>query len=86
MLTQQSLKDVFYCPEESEFYSQCIKELVLKQCNNTEIATTKAIELENHKSTIIATVDPKCNIIAIIREFLQVLTVSDIATWSPNPC
>jgi methylase of polypeptide subunit release factors len=37
MLTQQSLKDVFYCPEESEFYSQCIKELVLKQCNNTEI-------------------------------------------------
>ena len=37
MLTQQSLKDVFYCPEESEFYSQCIKELVLKQCNSTEI-------------------------------------------------
>lgn len=37
MLTQQTLKDVFYCPEESEFYSQCIKELVLKQCNPTEI-------------------------------------------------
>ncbi|MBF2017395.1 MAG: SAM-dependent methyltransferase [Rivularia sp. T60_A2020_040] len=37
MLTQQSLKDVFYCPEESEFYSQCIKELVLKQCNKSEI-------------------------------------------------
>ena len=36
MLTQQSLKDVFYCPEESEFYSQCIKELVLKQCNKAE--------------------------------------------------
>lgn len=36
MLTQQSLKDVFYCPEESEFYSQCIKELVLKQCNKSE--------------------------------------------------
>ncbi len=37
MLTQQSLKDVFYCPEESEFYSQCIKEIILKQCNNAEI-------------------------------------------------
>ena len=37
MLTQQSLKDVFYCPEESEFYSECIKELVLKQCNKSEI-------------------------------------------------
>lgn len=37
MLTQQSLKDVFYCPQESEFYSQCIKELVLKQCNESTI-------------------------------------------------
>ncbi|MEA5596193.1 methyltransferase [Rivularia sp. UHCC 0363] len=37
MLTQKTLKDVFYCPEESEFYSRCIKELVLKQCNKSEI-------------------------------------------------
>lgn len=37
MLTQQTLKDVFYCPEESEFYSQCIKELVLKRSNKSEI-------------------------------------------------
>lgn len=37
MLTQQTLKDVFYCPEESDFYSQCIKELVLKQCKKSEI-------------------------------------------------
>jgi methylase of polypeptide subunit release factors len=37
MLTQQSFKDVFYCPQESEFYSGCIKELVLKQCNKSEI-------------------------------------------------
>jgi methylase of polypeptide subunit release factors len=37
MLTQQSLKDVFFCPEESDFYSQCINQLVLKQCNKSEI-------------------------------------------------
>ncbi|MBV6626780.1 MAG: methyltransferase [Rivularia sp. (in: Bacteria)] len=37
MLTQETLRDVFYCPQESEFYSQCIKELVFKQCNLNEI-------------------------------------------------
>lgn len=37
MLTQQTLKDVFYCPEESNFYSRCIEELVLRECNKSEI-------------------------------------------------
>jgi len=37
MLTSsQALKDVFFCPEESNFYSQCLETLVLKNCFNSE--------------------------------------------------
>lgn len=38
MLTSsQRLKDVFYCPEESNFYSYCLKSLVLNQCDRSEV-------------------------------------------------
>ncbi len=30
------MKDVFFCPEESKFYSHCLETLVLSQCNNSE--------------------------------------------------
>ncbi|HCF30770.1 MAG TPA: SAM-dependent methyltransferase [Cyanobacteria bacterium UBA11049] len=37
MLTSsQPLKEVFFCPEESIFYSQCLEVLVLKNCFNSE--------------------------------------------------
>jgi methylase of polypeptide subunit release factors len=37
MLTSsQPLKDVFFCPEESNFYSHCLETLVLKNCFNAE--------------------------------------------------
>lgn len=31
------LKDVFYCPEESNFYSHCLERLVLKECDSSEV-------------------------------------------------
>lgn len=38
MLTSSKpLKDVFYCPEESNFYSHCLETLVLNQCTNSEV-------------------------------------------------
>lgn len=38
MLTSSKLlKDVFYCPEESNFYSHCLKTLVLNKCDNSEV-------------------------------------------------
>lgn len=38
MLTSsQPLKDVFFCPEESDFYSYCIEALVLRNCDNLDI-------------------------------------------------
>lgn len=37
MLTSpQALKDVFFCPEESNFYSYCIQSLILNNCVGTE--------------------------------------------------
>jgi methylase of polypeptide subunit release factors len=37
MLTSsQPLKEVFFCPEESSFYSHCIETLVLKNCFGSE--------------------------------------------------
>jgi methylase of polypeptide subunit release factors len=37
MLTSsQPLKEVFFCPEESDFYSHCLETLVLKKCLNSE--------------------------------------------------
>ena len=37
MLTSQKpLKDVFFCPEESNFYSYCLQTLVLNNCLNSE--------------------------------------------------
>lgn len=30
------MKDVFFCPEESKFYSHCLETLVLSQCCNSE--------------------------------------------------
>lgn len=37
MLTSsQPLKDVFFCPEESNFYSYCLEALVLRNCLNSE--------------------------------------------------
>lgn len=38
MLTSSKpLKDVFYCPEESNFYSHCLETLVLNKCENSEV-------------------------------------------------
>ncbi len=37
MLTSpKPLKDVFFCPEESNFYSYCLQSLVLNNCSNSE--------------------------------------------------
>ena len=37
MLTSpQALKDIFFCPEESSFYSYCLQSLVLNNCVGTE--------------------------------------------------
>jgi methylase of polypeptide subunit release factors len=37
MLTSpQPLKNIFFCPEESNFYSHCIETLVLNNCSNSE--------------------------------------------------
>lgn len=37
MLTStKPLKDIFFCPEESNFYSSCIEALVLSRCNNSD--------------------------------------------------
>jgi methylase of polypeptide subunit release factors len=30
------MKDIFFCPEESKFYSQCLETMVLNQCHNSE--------------------------------------------------
>lgn len=30
------MKDIFFCPEESKFYSHCLESLVLNQCGNSE--------------------------------------------------
>lgn len=32
----KSLKDIFFCPEESNFYSHCLETLVLNKCVNSE--------------------------------------------------
>jgi methylase of polypeptide subunit release factors len=37
LISQQSLKDIFYCPEESNFYSHCIEALVFKVCKKSDI-------------------------------------------------
>jgi len=38
MLTSpKPLKDVFYCPEESNFYSHCLENLVLNQCASPKV-------------------------------------------------
>lgn len=38
MLTSsKQLKNVFYCPEESNFYSYCLESLVINQCSNSEV-------------------------------------------------
>lgn len=36
LTTSQPLKDVFFCPEESNFYSHCLETLVLNNCINSE--------------------------------------------------
>ncbi|MBE9179588.1 SAM-dependent methyltransferase [Oculatella sp. LEGE 06141] len=37
MLTSsQPLKEIFFCPEESDFYSHCLETLVLRNCLGTE--------------------------------------------------
>jgi methylase of polypeptide subunit release factors len=30
------MKDIFFCPEESKFYSQCLETMLLSQCCNSE--------------------------------------------------
>ena len=30
------MKDIFFCPEESKFYSYCLETFILNQCNNSE--------------------------------------------------
>lgn len=34
--SSKSLKDIFFCPEESKFYSHCLETLVLNKCVNSE--------------------------------------------------
>lgn len=34
--SSKSLKDIFFCPEESNFYSHCLETLVLNKCVNSE--------------------------------------------------
>lgn len=36
LTTSEPLKDVFFCPEESNFYSHCLETLVLNNCFNSE--------------------------------------------------
>ncbi|MBE9229611.1 SAM-dependent methyltransferase [Phormidium sp. LEGE 05292] len=36
LTTSQPLKDVFFCPEESNFYSHCLETLVFQNCFNSE--------------------------------------------------
>jgi methylase of polypeptide subunit release factors len=36
MKVQTPMKEVFYCPEESNFYSNCLENLVLRNCNQSE--------------------------------------------------
>ena len=36
LTTSQPLKEVFFCPEESNFYSHCLETLVLNNCFNSE--------------------------------------------------
>ncbi|HEY9750967.1 MAG TPA: methyltransferase [Allocoleopsis sp.] len=36
LLSSRPLKDIFFCPEESNFYSNCIENLVLKHCVGSE--------------------------------------------------
>jgi methylase of polypeptide subunit release factors len=38
MLTSSKpLKDIFYCPEESNFYSHCLERLILNECNSSVV-------------------------------------------------
>ncbi|MFP4409897.1 methyltransferase [Coleofasciculus sp.] len=37
MVNSSNLKDIFFCPEESNFYSLCLENLVLNHCNNSEV-------------------------------------------------
>ena len=38
MLTSSKpLKDIFFCPEESNFYSHCLEALVLNHCSSSEV-------------------------------------------------
>jgi hypothetical protein len=30
------MKDIFVCPEESNFYSNCLENLVIRNCQNEE--------------------------------------------------
>jgi methylase of polypeptide subunit release factors len=32
-----SANEVFFCPEESQFYSQCLEKMVLKYCTNSDL-------------------------------------------------
>lgn len=36
LISSKSLKDVFFCPEESDFYSYCIETLVFNDCASSE--------------------------------------------------
>lgn len=36
LISSQRLKEVFFCPEESNFYSHCLEALVLNNCFNSE--------------------------------------------------
>ncbi|HLO52182.1 MAG TPA: SAM-dependent methyltransferase [Kamptonema sp.] len=35
--SSQALKKVFYCPEESNFYSHCLESLVVNDCNSDDV-------------------------------------------------
>jgi methylase of polypeptide subunit release factors len=37
-LESYSFDEVFFCPEESQFYSQCLEKMVLNRCTETDIA------------------------------------------------
>lgn len=39
LLSSRPLKDIFFCPEESNFYSNCIESLVLNHCVGSESIT-----------------------------------------------
>jgi methylase of polypeptide subunit release factors len=36
-LKSHSPNDVFFCPEESHFYSQCLEKMVLNRCTNSDL-------------------------------------------------